>query len=472
MTKICAAVTNPDDGISAARSGADAVEYRLDLFAKVPDDLSFFRCSTLEGTPVPTIATFRGLEDAELFEKAFEAGASLADIEGTSSLRDEFPGKTICSVHDFEKTPLAPEILELMRDLSDSGIPKGAFSVSSIADLLSIADAAAVLRKAGKPFILIGMGAAGKLTRVRAETLGSYVTYVSNGVSAAPGELTLAETCALTLHPMVTGLIGSREAVKKSLSPVMHRAAFASAGIPGIYLPFAVSDEEIPLIPRLMEVYEIDGLNVTMPHKQRIIPYLSAVSASAKRAGAVNTISKDAASGKLTGHNTDISGVKALFSGFSPAGKRVLLLGAGGAARAASVYLKDAGAEIFVANRTFEHAASLASLCGGTAVPLGGLDSGYDAVLVASPVSPVPPDAVLKEGVFVCDMRYPDSDFLQAARAAGCRTASGLSMLAAQGAASFTLWTGKEADISVMNDAVTNDSVRNDPANEAFRGVK
>ncbi|MDO5846782.1 MAG: type I 3-dehydroquinate dehydratase [Methanocorpusculum sp.] len=452
MTKICAAVTNPGDGISAVRCGADAVEYRLDLFAKVPDDLSFFRCSTPEGEPVPTIATFRGLEDTELFEKAFEAGAALADIEGTSSLRDEFPGKTICSVHDFEKTPSAPEILELMRDLSDSGLPKGAFSVSSIADLLSIADAAAVLRKAGAPFILIGMGTAGKLTRVRAETLGSYFTYVSNGVSAAPGELTFAETRALTQHPMVTGLVGSREAVKKSLSPAMHRAAFASAGIPGIYLPFAVSDEEVSLIPRLMQAYGIDGLNVTMPHKKRIIPYLPVISESAKRAGAVNTVTRD-----LAGHNTDITGVKALFSGFSPAGKRVLLLGAGGAARAASVYLKDAGAKIFVANRTFEHAASLASFCGGAAVPLSGLAHDYDAVLVASPVSPVLPDAVLKEGVFVCDMRYPDSDFLQEARAAGCRTATGISMLAAQGAASFTLWTGKEADIAVMNDTVTNE---------------
>lgn len=449
MTKICAAVTNPSDGISAACSGAEAVEYRLDLFSRVPEDFSFFRCSTPDGMPVPTIVTFRGLEDEALFEKAFEAGASLADIEGTSSLRDAFPGKTICSVHDFEKTPSAPEILDLMRDLSASGIPKGAFSVRSIHDLLSIADAAASLRKTGKPFILIGMGPAGKITRVRAEMLGSYLNYVSNGVSAAPGELTLEESRRLTSRPMVTGLIGGREAVKKSLSPAIHRAAFASAGIKGIYLPFAVSDDELSLIPQLIQAYDIDGLNVTMPHKERIIPHLPSLGESAKCAGAVNTVSKE-----LTGYNTDISGIKAMFSGFSFPGKRILLLGAGGAARAASVYLKDTGAEIFVANRTFEHAAVLASLCGGTAVPAAGLSPDYDAVLVASPVSPVSPDAVLKKGVLVCDMRYPDSDFLQAARAFGCRAVSGVEMLIAQGAESFSIWTGKEADISAMNAAL------------------
>ena len=448
MTRVCAAVTTPEDGIAAAAAGADAVEFRLDLFPKLPEDFSFFSCKSASGEPLPAIATFRGCEEREVFEKAFSAGASYVDIEGSSPLRYEFPGKTICSVHDFEKTPSAEQILSLMKDLSRSGVPKGAFSVNSIADLLSIAEAAEVLRSSGKSFILIGMGKAGTITRVRAEKLGSCLTYVSNGRSAAPGELTLQETKALGMHPAVTGLIGSREAVRKSRSPAIHRAAFYSAGISGIYLTFAAEDADLPLIPRLMKAYDIDGLNVTMPHKRRIIPYLASLASSAEKTGAVNTVSKD-----LAGYNTDITGVKALFASFPPKGKRVLLLGAGGAAHAAAVYLKEEGADLSIANRTFEHAVSLAEFCGGRAVPLSSLRPEYDSVLLASPVSPAAPETVLKRGCFVCDMQYPASDFLKKARDMGCSTVSGKTMLIAQGAESFSLWTGVKADISAMDDA-------------------
>ncbi|HJJ36089.1 MAG TPA: type I 3-dehydroquinate dehydratase, partial [Methanocorpusculum sp.] len=96
MTKICAVAVRPDDGTRAVVTGADAVEFRLDLFPAVPDDFSFF------SQPVPTIVTFRGCQEREIYEHAFASGATYADIEGYSEFRDEFPGRTICSLHDFD----------------------------------------------------------------------------------------------------------------------------------------------------------------------------------------------------------------------------------------------------------------------------------------------------------------------------------------------------------------------------------
>ena len=451
MTKICSVAVKPEDGISAMKSGAEVIEFRLDLFPSVPDDFSFFRQTSPSGLIIPGIVTFRGCLDAEIYERAFEAGAAYADIDGCSPLRDEFPKKTICSVHDFDATPSPAEIIEQMQDLSDSGIPKGAFAVRGISDLLSIADAAAELRKTKKPFILIGMGNAGRITRVRADVLGSWLNYVSNGVSAAPGELRLADAISLGKHPKVTGLLGSREAVLRSKSPQIHAVAFRSAEIPGIYLPFAAEASDMALVPELMKAYDIDGLNVTMPHKEIVMPYLSGLDVSAEKAEAVNTISKD-----LVGFNTDIAGVEAMFSELPLQGKSVLILGAGGAARAAAVYLKEAGAEISILNRTHEKAARLASFCGGKAV--SSADEMYDAVILASPVLPLPLEKILRKGMFAADMNYLHSDFLDSAKRLGCRMVSGKTMLIAQAARSFQIWMKTEADIPSMNDAFGDES--------------
>ena len=96
MTKICSVAVKPEDGISAMKSGAEVIEFRLDLFPSVPDDFSFFRQTSPSGLIIPGIVTFRGCLDAEIYERAFEAGTAYADIEGSSPLRDEFPKKTIC----------------------------------------------------------------------------------------------------------------------------------------------------------------------------------------------------------------------------------------------------------------------------------------------------------------------------------------------------------------------------------------
>ncbi|MCZ0861600.1 type I 3-dehydroquinate dehydratase, partial [Methanocorpusculum sp. MG] len=208
MTRICAVIAADTPAsveamtAEALAAGAEAFEVRLDAFAEIPDDLSFLP------TEKPVIVTLRSEEDEnrrEIFAKALACGAAYVDIESDSVLRNIFPKtRVICSYHDFAKTPAAWEILHLFRDLSTSGIPKAAFMVRGPADLLEIWKAAVVLKQSDEPFILIGMGAAGEITRIRAADIGSMVSYcaVRPELTSAPGQITVAAAAGLGTAPV------------------------------------------------------------------------------------------------------------------------------------------------------------------------------------------------------------------------------------------------------------------------------
>ena len=195
------------------------------------------------------------------------------------------------------------------------------------------------------------------------------------------------------------------------------------------------------------------------------MPLLSEVSHEAASAGAVNTILVDPA-GRLTGTNTDIAGISATIADLriTPSKARVLVAGAGGAARAAVSCLTAAGAVVSVTNRTMEKARTLAAAeFGATAVPRDELCAGYDLIINATPAGmsgfsqdlPVPV-SILTPDTAVFDMVYePEmTPLLAAAQDAGVRAAvCGKAMLIAQAAASFTLWTGVEADAAAMTAA-------------------
>ncbi len=445
MTEICAVITRIEDIEPARSQGCTAFEFRLDMMENPDSSLSFLSCSEL------TIVTFRSTEDAgrrELFEKAIAAGADFVDIESDSVLRGVFPGRTVCSYHDFEKTPTAKEIVSLFWDLSKSGIPKAAFMVHGPKDLLEISAAAAEIKSWGRPFILIGMGDAGRITRIRADLLGSLVSYcaVSKETGSAPGQLTVTEAASLGTDAKVCGVIGFP--LTKTFSPAIHNAAFSAAGICGTYVKIPTPKEEVSLIPEMMQTYAVTGLNVTIPHKQTILPYLKSVSSAAEKIGAVNTITRN-----LEGDNTDWIGIAETLDRFSPKGKPVLLLGAGGAASAAAYYFSLRGAHLTVANRTAEKAAALAKRFGGRSVSLEELRPEYDIIINASPVCPTEAARFVKEGSVVMDMVYPDSPLLEDARILGAETFSGETMLIHQGAAAFEKWHGIPPDILTMENA-------------------
>ena len=261
-------------------------------------------------------------------------------------------------------------------------------------------------------------------------------------------------------------MIGSP--VARSLSPALHRAAFAAAGLDWAYLAFEVAPGRAPAaVDGMRALTGFDGLSVTHPHKLDVAEALERRSPTADALGAVNTVVRDP-DGELAGHNTDGGGfLRSLAdTGFDSAGRSCLLVGAGGAARAVAWALAAAGAaEVVVVNRTPERAAMLASLA-GPAGRVGRAEeaAGCDLVVNATPLGmagrtgdelPIDPSH-LHAGQLVMDLVYDPAitPLLDAAEGRGAQAVNGLGMLVHQAALQFTLWTGEAAPLDAMFAAV------------------
>jgi shikimate dehydrogenase len=268
----------------------------------------------------------------------------------------------------------------------------------------------------------------------------------------------------------ICGLIG--DPVEHSVSPAMHNAAFSSLGLDYIYLPLRVARDNLAKAIDGLKVLNIRGLNVTIPHKVAVIPLLDEMEPLAEKIGAVNTIVND--KGRLKGHNTDAGGfLKALLErGVEPRGKKVVVLGAGGASRAISFTLAERGAEIVILNRRLEMdwavklASSISQLSTKEVKALELNNENLSSVLEAADVlvnatsvgmspnsnnSPLPA-RLLKPELVVFDVVYNPlkTRLLAEAEAAGAETISGIDMLVWQGALAFELWTGARAPIDIM----------------------
>ena len=246
--------------------------------------------------------------------------------------------------------------------------------------------------------------------------------------------------------------------VARSLSPAIHNAAFAALGLDWTYVPLAVRPGAIEEGMGLVHELGVEGANVTMPHKQTVIPFLERLEGDAQTLGAVNTIVREGSA--LVGFNTDGAGFLAAIrdeAAFDPSGKRALVLGAGGAARALAVALSTAGATVTVAARRPEQAAEVAALAAGIATAPWGDAARADLVVNATPSRDgLPLDALaFAPGMLAVDLIYlpPSTPFVLAARAAGATALDGLGMLVHQAALSFRLWTGRDAPIDVMQEA-------------------
>ena len=255
--------------------------------------------------------------------------------------------------------------------------------------------------------------------------------------------------------------------VAESLSPAIHNAAFDALGLDWTYVPLAVRPGAIDEGMTLLRELDVQGANVTMPHKQSVVPYLERLEGDAETLRAVNTIVRDA--GALVGHNTDGPGFLAAIAeeaGFDPSGKRALVLGAGGAARGVAVALARAGASVLISARRPEQAAELARLVPGIGTAPWGLAAQADLVVNATPSREgLPLDSVgFAPGVLAADLIYlpPSTVFVLSARAAGATALDGLGMLVHQAALSFRLWTGREAPLQVMREAARSALDRSD----------
>ncbi|OLV18385.1 Shikimate 5-dehydrogenase I alpha [Deinococcus marmoris] len=248
-----------------------------------------------------------------------------------------------------------------------------------------------------------------------------------------------------------------------SLSPLMHRAAFAYAGIDGDYAARRVLAPDLPDAVAGLRASGILGANLSLPHKESVLALLDELTPAARAIGAVNTIVHKG--GRLHGDNTDAPGfLAALADAEAPKGGLSVVLGAGGAARAAVYALKQAGHEVLIVNRTHARAQALAAELGGraawpetapwSAVTLlvnassAGLDAPEDSPLSVFP--PLDPSALVYDMVY----RPAETRLLRDARAAGLRTQNGLGMLAHQARLAFAAWTGVDVPVSVFLEAL------------------
>ncbi|MFC2009254.1 shikimate dehydrogenase [Chloroflexota bacterium] len=278
----------------------------------------------------------------------------------------------------------------------------------------------------------------------------------------------------ITGKTKVCGIIG--DPVTHSMSPAMQNAGFQAANLDYVYVALPVRGDSVVRCAEAVRTLQIRGLNVTVPHKVAIMPTLDEIDPLAQHIGAVNTIVNE--DGKLTGYNTDGPGfMRALAqAGLNVTGKAVVVLGAGGAARAVAYSLAEAGAQIAILNRSVERAETLARdiSIGRTEhehVSYAPLEhaclrerlAAADVLVNTTSVGMSPdtdstpcPEDLLRENLAVCDIVYHPlrTRLLREAEAVGATIIGGAEMLIHQGAQAFELWTGVPAPVEVMRRAV------------------
>jgi 3-dehydroquinate dehydratase/shikimate dehydrogenase len=372
----------------------------------------------------------------------------LMELEGNSVRQYAVPKRILLSAHDFEGTPPLEQIdIEKHAVVDAMKVAAKAQTITDSVRLLWVA-------KRSKKIVAVPMGDVGLPARILALREGSALAYAPVGEATAPGQISLREMLHLyRAHQLgsktrVYGVIGNP--VGHSLSPLMHNTGFIVAAKDAVYLPFLVHDLEDFL--RVIHPLGIRGFSVTIPHKQTIMKYLNRCSPLAEKIGAVNTVMVRA-NGELCGANTDMEGVLwALRHKLSFQGTRVLIFGAGGAARAAAFGLANYQVNVAICARREQLASELARDVNGEALPRRALlTESFDAIVNATPVGMCPHTGVspLTERELNCrlvmDMIYrpQQTELLKIAERIGIATVSGAEMFLAQGFAQWDVWADR-----------------------------
>jgi 3-dehydroquinate dehydratase/shikimate dehydrogenase len=470
--KICISIAPPSldamlAGVRDAEDLADLIEIRFDALG--PGDREA-AVSTLR-SQTPLIATFRspgqgGLADVTLDDRRRFWSQDLSKFWAIDIEEDllafgiDHPNK-IVSFHDFSRVPDDLNAVAERLFSSEPGIVKIAVTAVDAIDAIPVWKLIDRAASAGKQFIPIAMGDAGKWTRILGPANGSPFIYASHnpGSATADGQITATDLVHLyhidRIGPatQVYGVIG--DPVTSSRSPNMHNAAFSSVEMDAIFLPLQVRDAGA-FLKRMVKhsTREVDlnfaGCAVTMPHKQTVIPHLDEIDPVASAIGAVNTIKVGGE--RLLGYNTDAQGFIGPLKRRIPklAGLRATILGAGGAAKACVYALEREGAEASVFGRTdiasfSAHARDFDILINAT--PVGMLEGTTQLPISAEDISRV-------RLVYDLVTRAGDTPLIAMAKALDIPTIDGYEMLVEQGAMQFALWTGKNAPVDVMRAAL------------------
>jgi shikimate dehydrogenase/3-dehydroquinate dehydratase type I len=489
---------------------ADAVELRMDVIADGEVDQLIARSREVSAG-VKIIVTCRRKEESlivksgeiaaknktwtkaakmELFCRAVLAGADFIDIElaeGNRAIQEirsfcrkhKSSARIIVSWHDVSETPLPVRLKEIFQACAKTGadIVKIVPYARTTADNLRILRLIDYAKEQGSDIIAMCMGDEGKISRVLAPSRGSYLGFavLAGGQSSAPGQLTIREMreyqqllrgqkrsndpgCA---SPGELNLVLLGNPVRQSLSPLMHNNALETMRIAGHYSAFCVNDLTSAVAG--IRGMNIRGASVTIPFKTAVMEYLDEIDEDAAALGAVNTIVNKG--GHLVGYNTDWVGLmQALKVETDIAGKEFVVLGAGGAARAAAYGIKKEGGRPIIVNRTREKGEVLAQYFDCPFYPLAQIGKIKAAGLINTTSVGMYPDinqslarpSAVAHYRIVVDVIYNPlkTKLLRDAEAKGCKILAGLEMFVRQGAAQLKLWTGREAPLELMKKTV------------------
>ena len=483
MIQICASLSETTVSATTERMGelagvADLFEIRGDLIGDL-DLLAILRAKTeplvfscrpeSEGGNVPDADKNR--RNRMLLE-AIKRGFDYVDIEhrsGWQELMNEKAGRgLIVSLHDLEETP--DDLEALYSAMCDDGadIVKLAVTPRSFADVVRLLDfAGEVAARGGTPLIPIALGSEGIVTRVIGGRYGAPFTYASSarGRETAVGQLPADDMAYLYRvreieeTTEIYGIIGSD--VAHSQSPQIHNTAFQVIGRDAVLVPLQTRD--LGSLVAGGRKLGIAGYAVTHPFKEDIVELLDDVDEVGTRCRSVNTVV--VRDGKLIGRSTDGAGVLvALKPHTEVAGKMVMILGAGGAARAAALALQEAGANVTMLARDSGEAREAAELVGVVGGSLSELaDRTWDVLINATPVGSgssvgesLVPGAKHQPASVVLDMLYEPrkTQLLSDAEGHACTAIDGIEMLLGQAAPQFEAWTGEAAPVEEMRDAV------------------
>lgn len=467
--------------LAECQTGAKFVELRFDLLPRPESGLALIKTLLEQWPRLKILATCRRLEaqggfagstaeQERILTKAASYGAQLLDVEIETAepapevvdrLRQK--ARVIVSFHDFKKAPQPDKVLKRLQKIP-ADIYKMAVTGVKPSDSSRLLD---LLQDGTPPLVLLAMGEAGAASRILSPGRGAAFTFAAPNTSAgtAPGQFSAAamkglyRTEKLTPSTRVFGVIASP--VAHSMSPVLHNRALKRCGIDGVYLPFRVEPETLTDFFRFADELPVEGFSVTLPHKEAVIRRLAGVDKLAAQIGAVNTVFRKGK--QWWGTNTDATGVTAPLERLMPLKKATaLVVGTGGAARAAVFALKAKGARVSITGRRPEKVLSLAK-----ATEVEGLaweqalGRGFDILVQSTPIGMAPdvegnlfPDTIPAEVVF--DMVYNPlrTALLKSAAEQGKTVIPGLEMFLEQAAAQFELWAKQTAPRSVMRNAV------------------
>ncbi|MGI4829020.1 MAG: shikimate dehydrogenase [Janthinobacterium lividum] len=462
-------------------------EFRLD---SLPDPLSAFQelgphlasCTQVlflaTCRRLPSGGFFKGTPEAELtvLLQAARLGFHLVDLALESA--EALPGdavqqlraagaRVLLSWHDFQRTGDLGAVMERMR-LFSPDFCKVVPTAETLSDSLPLLHLLRAASSSGPKLIGVSMGEPGVVTRVLGVREGSAFTFAAATPeeATAPGQIaaqTLRELYRVDQINTDTRIFGvAGHPLRSSLSPLMHNNAFRDAHLNAVYLPLLTATaQELFEMARSLP---LAGFSVTMPLKQEVLPFLDHLDPLAARIGAVNTVKLET-DGSYTGYNTDAAGITTpLEQRLSLQGARVVVLGAGGAARAAVLGCIERGAHVSILSRTAMTGAQLAQESGATLITHADFAraSAFDVLINATPAgmrgngTMMPFDLNELRAKLVFDLVYNplETPLLQAAREQGIATISGVEMFVHQGARQFELWFGRPAPTAIMQAVV------------------